>query len=350
MELVSKINLLVDRIYESKESILTEEATKQSFILPFFQNLGFDVFNPNIFVPEFTADIGLKKHEKVDYAIFKDNKPFILIEAKHHAQKLDNHHNQLIRYFNVVDCKFAVLTNGIEYRFFSDLDKENIMDKAPFLTINLLDLKERDIKEIEKFTADNIDSDNILKLANKRKYISLVKSIFKEEISNPSESLVRFFASQMTDKKLTQNVLSEFKPYIKQAFSEFSYDLASEKLNNIKSELKIKSEESLNEEITELENKIVTTEEELEGFFIIKSILAEKANLSRIFQRDNQSYFAILLDDNNRKWIARLYFNTKQKYLAIHISDKKEEKFPIEKVEDIYKYKHELINTLNRLI
>lgn len=349
MDLSSNINLLVNTISESKPSIATEEATKQAFILPFFQKLGFDVFNPNVFVPEFTADIGTKKNEKVDYAIFKDKKPFILIEAKHHEQKLDNHHNQLVRYFNVVDCKFAVLTNGVEYRFFSDLDKENIMDKAPFLTIDLLNLKERDLKELEKFTADNIDSENILKLANQRKYVSLVKDIFKKETIDPSDSIIRLFASQMTDKKLTQGVIAEFKSYVKQAFSEVSYDLASDRLNNIKSELSINSTSNIENLETE-ENKIITTEEELEGFFIIKSILAEKCSLSRIHQRDNQSYFAILLDDNNRKWIARLYFNTKQKYLSLHISDKQEEKFAIDNVEDIYKYKNNLLEVLNRII
>lgn len=348
MDLPTNIDLLVKTISDTKNSIATEEATKQAFILPFFQKLGFNVFNPMVFVPEFTADIGTKKNEKVDYAILKEGKPFVLIEAKHHSQRLDNHHNQLVRYFNVVDCKFAILTNGIEYRFFSDLDKTNIMDKDPFLTIDLLNLKDRDLKQLERFTAENIDSDNILKLANKRKYVSIVKDIFKQETIEPSEAIVRFFASQMTDKKLTQNVIAEFKIYVKQAFSEVVFDLASDRLNNIKSELTLNSTEE-QEDASEAEQKIITTEEELEGFFIVKSILAEKCNLSRLYQRDNQSYFAILLDNNNRKWIARLYFNTKQKYLALHVSDKQEEKFAIDNVEDIYKYKDQLLKVIDRL-
>ena len=349
MDFSENIKSISQIIEQTRENVKTEEATKQAFILPFFQKLGFDVFNPSVFVPEFTADIGRKKNEKVDYAIMQSGEPFILIEAKGHNHKLDNHHNQLIRYFNVVDCKFAILTNGIEYRFFSDLEKENIMDNAPFLTINLLDLKDRDIIELEKFTAENIDSENILKMANKRKYISQVKNIFKSETQDPSEAITRFFASQMVDKKLTKNVIDEFKPYVKTAFSELIFDLANDRLNNIKNGLNINIEETDNSDDVE-ESKIITTEEELEGFFIVKSILAESCSLSRIYQRDNQSYFSILLDDNNRKWVARLYFNTKQKYLSLHISDKKEEKYPIDKVEDIYKYKSDILKVVNRLV
>ena len=102
--------------------------------------------------------------------------------------------------------------------------------------------------------------------------------------------------------------------------------------------------------IAENKNRVIeTTEEELQGFFIIKSILAEKMQLNRIFARDTKSYFGVLLDDNNRKWICRLLFNTKQKYLALHIEDKKEEKFAIENIEDIYKYKNEILSIIDRL-
>jgi hypothetical protein len=137
MDLDIKLKQLAERIKTSKEIILTEEATKHSFIMPFLSALGYDVFDPTVIVPEFTADIGTKKGEKVDYAILQDGKPIIVIEAKNHTEKLDNHNNQLIRYFNVTDSKFAILTNGIEYRFFSDIEETNRMDKIPFLTVNL---------------------------------------------------------------------------------------------------------------------------------------------------------------------------------------------------------------------
>ena len=115
----SRLDALVEKIRNTpKENIQTEEATKMAFIAPFLNLLGYDVFNPSIVVPEFVADVGSKKGEKVDYAIMDNGKPLILIEAKSVHENLDNHNNQLVRYFTVTDAKFGILTNGIEYRFF----------------------------------------------------------------------------------------------------------------------------------------------------------------------------------------------------------------------------------------
>lgn len=137
MEINEKIYNLADRIKQLKSNIQTEEATKQSFILPFFQVLGYDVFNPLEFVPEFTADVGIKKHEKVDYAILKDGEPLILIEAKSCTEKLDKHASQLFRYFGTTKAKFAILTNGIVYNFYTDLEQPNIMDSQPFYILDM---------------------------------------------------------------------------------------------------------------------------------------------------------------------------------------------------------------------
>ena len=133
MEFENALNSIIEKIEQQKALVSTEEATKMTFIMPFLSALGYDVFNPSVVVPEYTADIGTKKGEKVDYAIFKDGEPFILIEAKAHNENLDNHTNQLLRYFNTApSIKFAILTNGIEYRFFTDIDAPNVMDKSPF--------------------------------------------------------------------------------------------------------------------------------------------------------------------------------------------------------------------------
>lgn len=128
-------------------NVQTEEATKTAVIMPFFAMLGYDVFNPQEFVPEFTADVGIKKGEKVDYAIVKDGTPVILIECKSITENLERHDSQLFRYFGTSEAKFAILTNGLQYRFYTDLDNANKMDEDPFLTINILeenaDLKAR---------------------------------------------------------------------------------------------------------------------------------------------------------------------------------------------------------------
>lgn len=230
----TKLDSLVDKIIATKDNITNEEQTKMAFIAPFLNLLGYDVFDPSVVVPEFTADIGTKKGEKVDYAIMSNGKPLILIEAKSIQENLDNHNNQLVRYFNVTEAKFAILTNGIEYRFFSDLDEKNKMDSTPFMMINLLNLKERNKKDLERFSRDQIDLDSILNMANRKKYTTGIKSVFREEIENPSEDFVKFFISKITSKRATQGLIQEFKDYIRTSLKEIVFDMANEKINSIK--------------------------------------------------------------------------------------------------------------------
>ena len=351
MEFQNKVHNIISRVETLKDKVTTEEATKTSFILPMLSALGYDIFDPTVIVPEFTADIGKKKGEKVDYAIMKDDSPMVLIEAKPHTEKLDRHKSQLERYFTVTDSKFGILTNGIEYRFYSDIEKPNVMDESPFLVIDLLNIKERDIKQLEKFSSENLDIDNIISMAGNKKYINGIKDIFKKEVADPSDEMARFFGIQLTDKKMRQSVIDDFKGYTKQAFSEIVNDLVNERINNIKSKLSEESTTSDADDVLQDEddNGIVTTQEELEGYFIVKSILAEHTPLERVAARDTKSYFGILLDDNNRKWICRLHFNSKNKYLGIHTSEKDEEKFPINTVEEIYNFKDRIIDTVKRL-
>jgi len=352
MEFKNSVDNIISRVETLKDRVTTEEATKTSFILPMLSALGYDIFDPTVVVPEFTADIGKKKGEKVDYAIMKDDCPLILIEAKPHTENLDRHKSQLERYFTVTDSKFAILTNGIEYRFYSDIEKPNVMDESPFFIIDILNLKERDLKQLEKFSNESLDIDNILDMAGSKKYINGIKEIFKEETQNPSDEMAKFFGTRLTDKKMRQNIIDEFKTYTKQAFSEIVNDLVNDRINSIKS--KLSEETSSAEEINDAEAKaddgIVTTESELEGFFIVKSILAEVTPINTIVARDTKSYFGILLNDNNRKWICRLHFNSeKNKYIGIHIKEKEETRFDIDNVEDIYKYKNELLEATSRL-
>src|SRR5215207_4868836 len=121
MDFKDFIKQLGDRAAKMKDKILTEEATKNAFIMPFIQMMGYDVFNPLEVVPEFIADIGIKKGEKVDYAIIKDGNPIVLIECKHWSADLNPHNSQLFRYFHTTSAKFGILTNGIVYRWYTDL-------------------------------------------------------------------------------------------------------------------------------------------------------------------------------------------------------------------------------------
>lgn len=349
MEIKDKIEALAGRIADLKGSVTTEESTKHSFVMPFLQALGYDVFDPNVIVPEYIADIGKKKGEKVDYAILNDGEPLIFIEVKTHSEKLDNHHNQLVRYFQATkSCKFSILTNGIEYRFFTDIDDANVMDTVPFLIINFESLKSRDVKELEKFAKDSLDIEKIVTIASRRKYLYEIKKIFKEQVENPEDEFVKFFASKIVDKRMTQGIVDEFRGHVKSSFNEIISDLASEKINSIKSGLSIEAAEEVEEESTD--DGIVTTEEETEGYFIVKSILAEITEAKNITPKDTKSYFAVLFQNNVRKWICRLHFNTGQKYIGLHINEKEETKHPIECVEDIYNFREQIKSIVSRYL
>ena len=138
MDFIDQIKVLAEKVVKMKDQIQTEEATKNAFIMPFIQNLGYDVFNPSEVVPEFVADVGTKKGEKVDYAILKEGQPIILIECKHWKEDLLKHNEQLFRYFTMSKAKFGILTNGITFMFFTDLAETNKMDIDPFFQLSLI--------------------------------------------------------------------------------------------------------------------------------------------------------------------------------------------------------------------
>lgn len=342
----TKLDSLINKIIATRENITNEEQTKMAFIAPFLNLLGYDVFDPSIVVPEFTADIGTKKGEKVDYAIMSNGKPLILIEAKSIQENLDNHNNQLVRYFNVTDAKFAVLTNGIEYRFFSDLDEKNKMDSTPFMMINLLNMKERNKTDLERFARDQLDLDSILNMANRKKYTTGIKSVFREEIENPSEEFVKFFISKITTKRATQGLIQEFKDYIRTSLKEIVFDMANEKINSIKIELQAQNQTSIEQNTTTIQDVEAVTEEENEAYFIIKAILSEVLSPNRLDYQDSSSYISIMCDGSRKKWICRLYFKTANKYIAFN--DGIDERIKFEKLEDLYSFREKLLEVAQK--
>lgn len=350
MDFKDQIKQLGDRVTKLKEQIQTEEATKNAFIMPFIQALGYDVFNPIEVVPEFISDIGLKKGEKIDYAIFKDGSPTILIECKHWAQNLNIHDGQLLRYFHVSKAKFGLLTNGIVYRFYSDLVAANKMDEKPFLEFNINEIKDNQIEELKKFHKTVFDAESITNTASELKYTNELKHLFQQELANPSADFVKHFAKQVYPSVVTAKVLEQFTNLTKKSIQQHISDLITERLKTAltKEDEKVKEQEAIQAEQTQAyENKVVTTEEELEGFMIVKTILRQKISAMRITHRDAQSYFAILLDDNNRKTICRLYLNGSKKFFVTLDDQKKEVKNEINSLDDIFKYSETLINIVD---
>ena len=354
MELKTKLEQLHQRVDNLKEQIQTEEATKNAFIMPFIQILGYDIFNPIEVIPEFVCDIGTKKGEKVDYMIMKDGEPILVIECKHWKENADAYNSQLHRYYHVSKARFGILTNGIVYNFYTDLEKPNIMDEKPFLTINLDDLKDSSIKVLEKFTKTSYDLESILDSAESLKYIKAIRKEFEAEIDNPSDEFIKLLVNRFFDRPLTANRLSIFREYTKRALTSSINESINSRLKSALSinenihDTKTKENEVLDSIDENSESKVVTTEDEIEGFQIVKAILREVISADRIAPRDTQSYFGVLLDDNNRKPLCRLHLNGGKKYIELfHNGKDAGEKVLINSLDDIYNHKAELQKTVD---
>lgn len=356
MDLIDQLKQFSKRVEKIKEQIPTEEATKTSIIMPFFQLLGYDVFNPDEFLPEFTADVGIKKGEKVDYAIIQNGNPTILIEAKWIGEKLDKHDSQLFRYFSTTTAKFAILTNGIIYRFYTDLDEQNKMDEKPFLEINILDIKESYVPELKKFHKSNFDVDTILSSASELKYSNEIKNFLTQQMQSPTDPFINYIVGEIYSGRKTQNVIEKFRDIVKKSMHQFVNELINEKIKTMlevqTTETEVAAAAPAVEE-TKNENppsQIVTTEEELEGFFIVKNILKSIVDVEHITYKDTVNYFGILYQGNTKKWICRLFFNSSQKYIVLPDENKAPVKYLINSIDEINNYSNELINIVKRYL
>lgn len=351
MDFKDEVKQLGNRANKMLPQLQTEEATKNALVMPFIKLLGFDVFDPFEVNPEFIADIGIKKGEKVDYAIMKDGEPIIIIECKHHLEKLDPHNSQLFRYFHTCKAKFGLLTNGLVYRFYTDLNDANKMDEKPFFEFNIAEIKEAQIEELKKFHKSYFDVESISNTASDLKYTNELKALITSELREPSLAFVRLFANQVYPGKLTERILVQFTELVKRSANQVLNDVITDRLKTAldKEEANSNDKEAITTtQPVMADEKIVTTEEEIEAFFIVKSILRETTDPKRISYRDAQTYFAILLDDNNRKTICRLYLGAK-KYLAVLDTAKKEIRHQLSSIDEIYNHAGLLIDTINKL-
>lgn len=350
---------LAERIEKQKDNIATEEATKNAFIMPMIAALGYDVFNPFEVVPELDCDLVKKKGEKIDYAIKKDDETILLIECKHCKQDLNLHDTQLKKYFVASNARFGVLTNGVEYRFYTDLEKVNIMDDKPFLVINVLDMSDNDIEQLKKFHKSYYDVEKILSTAQELKYTTELRNLLCKEFDSPSPDFVKFFTKQVYDGVVNQKVIDQFTPLIKKSITSIVNDTISDRLNlaiktneeaDADSNTKNLPENELPDGVVfyDEETGIATTDDELDSFLIVKAILRSVVDVSRVYYRDTLSYFGILLDDNNRKPICRMYFNAQSvKYISTFDENKKETRHEIKSLDDIYDYSEQLRATVS---
>lgn len=347
VEFEDKLASLATKVKNQASAIGTEEATKNAFVMPFISTiLGYDVFDPLEVVPEFTADVGVKRGEKIDYAIVRDGEVQILIECKPSLGLLKlEHASQLFRYFATTNARLAALTNGVVWQFYTDLDAPNRMDSKPFLVLDLLDIDDTLIPEIQKLSKDSFDLDSIISAAEELKYVGALKREIAAQFREPSDEWVKFFTTRVYEGSFTARVREQFTSLVSKAAHQYLTEQVNDRLKTALgagarmpiADAPVTSEPVAQDDVSR-DTEIETTIHELEGYQIVKAIACGEVRPQRITHRDAKSYFAILLDDNNRKPVARLHFNGRQKYLGLLDSEKVEKRHPIDSLDEIYQH------------
>ncbi len=241
MIFIKLIKGVIRKIRTYKDYIENEAQTRNNFISPFLNAMGYDHTDLSSVKVEATADFLDRKGMKVDYILYsKDRESTILMEAKHHKENLDNHFKQLSDYFyytrykeNTKKVEFGILTNGIEYRFYTDLDKDNLLDKEPFLIINLEKLTSKDFEYLKKFSRNYFNIEEARSFALEKKYTDKFLTYLKKEIKNTSDDFLEFFKTKIGLKKTYSDKI--FKNIVKNAFNELyenSRTLIDNKKNN----------------------------------------------------------------------------------------------------------------------
>ncbi|MBD2134293.1 type I restriction enzyme HsdR N-terminal domain-containing protein [Sphaerospermopsis sp. FACHB-1094] len=368
MDFLDQVKNLSQTIQQIKESVLTEEATKQAFILPLLNALGYNVFNPLEVCPEYGADAPGVNAKKVDYVILLDNKPAILIECKSWKEKLNNpkHNSQLFHYFASTKAKFSVLTNGILYRFYTDIVAINVMDDKPFFEFSMLDFTDSDVIELKRFSKSSFKPDEMGDIAKNLLYTKEIKTKLAKELKEPSSDFVRFFVKDVYgsgSNRITDSVINKFTEIVKKSADEFINEEIAKRLG-------IPNHNSLNlitipdeptkliddsntddgDKISDTTKGIETTPEELEGFYIVKSILRETIDSKRIRYKDTQNYFGINIDDRATKTICRLGLNSPRKYIGLIDIKGKETRESISDLDEIYKFSENLKERVSYLL
>jgi len=342
------LRAIAERVKSHSSTMATEEAVKTAVVLPFLRSLGYDVFDPTEVVPEFTADAVGKKGEKVDYAIKIDNDIRILIECKPISVALEKKHlDQLYRYFSVTNAKFAILTNGRTFNFYTDLEAPNKLDTRPFLVFDVTDFNAGIVAELRKFEKGSFDVSAILATAERLKYTSGVKQVISKLIEEPSEDFVRMASAGVYEGRMTSQVREMFTGVVRAAFREVIMDTVKSRLSSA-----LADTEEVIEKIdapAEDEPDVVTTEEEREGYMIVKAIVRDTISPKRIVMRDQKSYCGILVDNNNRKPLARLWFNRSVKYIGL-FDGEEEERLIVDSLDKIYEYADRLRATARKYV
>ena len=350
MDFKERLEQFAREVNARKDNVPNEESTKASLILPFFRLLGYDTENPKEVAFEYVADLGEGKSEKVDVALLYNGKADVVVECKPYRADLGKYHGQLFKYFVAARARFGILTNGVEYRFYTDLDNANLMDAAPFLVVDLLDIKESQVPELKKFCRDRFSVSAITSSAEKLKYTRSFQKTLAGELKRPSDSLVRHFLAACHSGVKTQQLVEKYRPVLKRVVDNQINEILEARMN-----LVIHPERSVPGGLTHPApassgSQIVTTGEEIEAYCLVKQALSGMVEARDISYKDTGSYFGVLYAGNTWKWICRFRFSSTSKVLILPDADKNEVKIELRDVYEIPRYADKLQEVLRRYL
>jgi len=322
---ISQLKKMLDnfKLNEAIELSTNEAQTRKFLIEPFFFMLNYVSTD---LIPEYNADFGERISQKIDYAIILNKKDTILIEAKKQTSKLsDKEAGQLNGYFNNTrNSKLAILTNGLEYRFYSDVLEPNIIDSKPFFTFNITCYSEKDIDSLIRLDKRFIKIKEIIESAQEIVFAeSFEDSLFKE-LNVPSKDLLKIIHRNMLFKtKFNEEIQGKMIKLINSSLLKCLYD---------KKVLDEASSNSLG---------VITTELEIQAYHIIRTLLIQNKKIpnERISYKDYKSFFNISVDESSKKVICKLVFNGKSMKITIENNE-----YILENIDDLLKYKNELTN------
>ncbi|ENU92460.1 MULTISPECIES: type I restriction endonuclease [Acinetobacter] len=325
-EFISKLKSHIEHVKRVGNHCSTEETTKQALILPLLDILGFSPYDPTKVLAEFAADFpGVKSTERVDYALYCNGQPVMFIEAKPYVADLTNHAPQLSRYFNSsLGVTIGAITNGREWRFFTDLINPNIMDEKPFLVVDFTKNKAEELVQLAEFKHDNFHAEKLRFFAEENQYIQQFKTVIKKSINEVDLDFVRYVAQQASiQRQLNTKFLESIQPFVKQAVEQAISDTVVKGLSSptiitaqaIEPTLNVPEEKPVNiieEEPDFVVNpdnaKIITTKEELELFRIVSELFPE----IELEAKDTESYYSVLYQGKNNRWLFRYDVNRKR--------------------------------------
>ena len=348
MDFADEVRQLANSLLAFVDNIQTEEATKISLVMPLLKTMGYNIFDPTEVVPEFTADVGIKKGEKVDYALMLHGKPIILIEVKCLGTVLNPHTSQLFRYFGTeIETKFGILTDGLTYQFYSDLDQKNVMDTKPFLSLKISpEIRDSELAELKKFHKDAFDPEKISSTAVQLKYRGEIRKYLKSQLDAPEEDFLRFFIRKVHSGNVTAKAIEAFGPVVEDAFKRVINEMVSDRLKDAIEGVK-QAESEVAEIEVEPDDGIVTTEEEVESFHIIRAIMSRHIPAEEIVYKDTKSYFSINYQGNTWKWLCRLKLTPNQKSIALRTPAGDTGWRQLESLTDLYGMEKEFVEALN---